>query len=133
MCSLQVDPYADEFQQNPFAAYAALRATAPVYQVPDHGFYLITTYALVREVLRDPVTYANSVASARRAEPPPEIAAQIASIRAQGFAYQSALGLSDPPRHTRYRKLVHGAARGSGGVLVVHLGEPGRDSVRSAG
>ena len=74
MRPLQIDPYSDEFQQSPFAAYAALRATAPVYQVPDHGFYLITTHALVREVLRDPVTYANSVTSARRTEPPPEIA-----------------------------------------------------------
>lgn len=35
--SLHVDPYSDEFQQSPFAAYAALRATAPVYQVPGHG------------------------------------------------------------------------------------------------
>jgi cytochrome P450 len=99
----------DEFQQNPFPAYAALRATAPVYRVPDHGFYLITTHALVREVLHDPVTYANSVTSARRTEPPPEIAAEIEKIRAQGFGYQSALGLSDPPRHTRYRKLVQRA------------------------
>jgi cytochrome P450 len=81
---LQVDPYSDEFQQSPFAAYAELRATAPVYQVPDHGFYLVTTHALVREVLHDPVTYANSVTSARRTEPPPEIAEQIAAIQTQG-------------------------------------------------
>src|ERR1700721_2506088 len=106
---MHVDPYSDEFQQSPFAAYAALRATAPVYQVPDHGFYLITTHALVREVLHDPVTYANSVSSARRTEPPPEIAAESAKIKAQGFASQSALGLSDPPRHPRYRKLVQRA------------------------
>ncbi|HLK75612.1 MAG TPA: cytochrome P450 [Streptosporangiaceae bacterium] len=104
-----VDPYSDEFQQNPFPAYAALRATAPVYRVPGHGFYLITTHTLIREVLHDPVTYANSVTSARRTEPPPEIAAEIEKIRAQGFGYQSALGLSDPPRHTRYRKLVQRA------------------------
>jgi len=106
---VQIDPYAEEFQQSPFAAYAALRATAPVHQLPDQGFYLVTTYALVREVLHDPVTYANSVTSARRTEPPPQIAAQIEAIRAEGFAYQSALGLSDPPRHTRYRKLVQRA------------------------
>ena len=49
MVPLRVDPYSDEFQQNPFPAYATLRATAPVYQVPDHGFYLITTHALIRD------------------------------------------------------------------------------------
>jgi cytochrome P450 len=107
--SLHVDPYADEFQQSPFATYAALRASAPVYQVPGHGFYMVTTYALIREALHDPVTYANSVTSARRTEPAPEIAGEIERIRAQGFPYQSALGLSDPPRHTRYRKLVQRA------------------------
>lgn len=106
---MDVDPYAEEFQQSPFAAYAELRATAPVYQVPTHGFYVVSTYPLVREVLRDPVTYANSVTSARRTEPPPEIAAELADIRAQGFPYHPALGLSDPPRHTRYRKLVQRA------------------------
>jgi cytochrome P450 len=106
---VDVDPYAESFQQSPFAAYAELRATAPVYQVPAHGFYMVTTYPLVREVLRDPVTYANSVTSARRTEPPPEIAAELAAIRAQGFPYHPALGLSDPPRHTRYRKLVQRA------------------------
>jgi cytochrome P450 len=107
--SLHVDPYADEFQQSPFATYAALRAGAPVYQVPGHGFYMVTTYALIREALHDPATYANSVTSARRTEPPAEIAGEIDRIRAQGFPYQPALGLSDPPRHTRYRKLVQRA------------------------
>jgi cytochrome P450 len=106
---VQIDPYTDEFQQSPFATYAALRATAPVHHLPDQGFYLVTTHALIREVLHDAATYANSVSSARRTEPPPQIAAQIEAIRAEGFAYQSALGLSDPPRHTRYRKLVQRA------------------------
>ena len=109
MRPVQIDPYAEDFQQSPFPAYAALRATAPVYQLPDQGFYLVSTYDLVREVLHDPVTYANSVTSARRTEPPPQIAAQVEAIRAEGFAYASALGLSDPPRHTRYRKLVQRA------------------------
>ncbi len=105
----RVDPYAEEFQQSPFATYAMLRVTAPVYEVPDHGFYLVTTHALVREALHDPATYANSVTSVRRTEPPPDIADEIERIRAQGFPYQPALGLSDPPRHARYRKLVQRA------------------------
>lgn len=106
VATLRVDPYADGFQQCPFPVYAQLRATAPVYEVPDQGFFMVTTMELVREVLRDPATFANSVHSRRRSEPPPEIVDEIAAIRAQGFPYQAALGLNDPPRHTRYRSLV---------------------------
>ena len=102
----RVDPYADDFQQCPFPAYAQLRATAPVYQVPDQGFWMVTTMALVRQALRDPATFANSVHSGRRSEPPAEVVGEITAIRARGFPYQAALGLNDPPRHTRYRNLV---------------------------
>ncbi len=101
-----VDPYADEFQQCPFPSYARLRAQAPVHEVLGQGFYLVTTMPLVREVLHDPATFANSVTSRRRTEPPAEIIEEIEAIRAQGFPYRPALGLNDPPRHTRYRKLV---------------------------
>lgn len=101
-----VDPFSDEFQKQPAPAYASLRAAAPVYQVPDRDLYLVSTMALVREVLQDPSTYANSVTSMRRPPPPAAVADQVEIIRASGFPYQSALGLSDSPRHTRYRKLV---------------------------
>jgi cytochrome P450 len=101
-----VDPYSDAFQQQPAPAYASLRAAAPVYQVPGRDLYLVSSMALVREVLQDPATYANSVTTMRRPQPPPAVADEVERIRASGFAYQSALGLSDPPRHTRYRKLV---------------------------
>lgn len=101
-----VDPYADDFQQCPFPTYASLRRTAPVYEVPGQGFWMVTTMALVREALRDPATFANSVHTRRRSEPPAEIVDEIAAIRGRGIPYQAALGLNDPPRHTRYRNLV---------------------------
>ena len=101
-----VDPYDDAFQQRPFPVYAQLRATAPVHQVPGQGFWMVTTMALVREALRDPRTFANSVHTGRRSEPPPEVADEVAALRARGLPYLPALGLNDPPRHTRYRDLV---------------------------
>ncbi|MCW2613528.1 MAG: hypothetical protein JWN08_522 [Frankiales bacterium] len=103
---MPVDPYAVAFQQDPHPVYAALRASAPVAQVADHGFWMVTTMALVREVLRDPETYSNAVHTGRRTAPPPEVADEVAAIRAEGLPYLPALGLNDPPAHTRYRKLV---------------------------
>ena len=106
---MTVDPFSPVFQRDPYPGYEDLRATAPVYRVPGHDLYLIVTADLVRQVLRDPATFSNSVTSNRRAEPPPEVAAQVEAIRAGGHEYQSALGLSDAPRHTRIRRMVQRA------------------------
>lgn len=104
-----VDPFEPGFQQDPFPAYASLRATEPVHYLADQGWYLVTSMEAVREVLRRPDLYVNSVHTGRRTEPPAELEAQIAAIRSRGFPYVPALGLNDPPNHTRYRKLVNRA------------------------
>jgi cytochrome P450 len=44
---------------------------------------------------------------ARRDTPPPEVAAEVEALRAQGYPYRPALGTNDPPDHTRYRKMVN--------------------------
>ena len=104
-----VDPYTPQFQRDPYPGYASLRAHSPVYRVPGRELYLVVTAELLRQVLRDPATFSNAVTSGRRALPPPEVAAQVDAVRARGHSYESALGLSDAPRHTRFRKLVQRA------------------------
>ena len=106
---ISLDPYSESFQQYPFGQYAQLRQTAPVFRVPGQEWYMVTTMALVREALRDPKTFANGVQVGRRSEPPAEVAEEVSAIRAQGGPYVAALGLNDPPRHTRYRRLVNRA------------------------
>lgn len=106
---LDVDPYSDAFQQWPYPSYALLRTAAPVYHLPDHDLVLVSTMQLVTEALADPQTYSNMVHTTRRTPPPPEVAQEIEAIRSQGIPYEAALGLNDPPRHTRYRKLVNRA------------------------
>jgi cytochrome P450 len=107
--SVQVDPYDEEFQQRPFPFYERLRSEAPVYRIPGQDWYMVTRMDLIREALRDPATFANGVTRARRSLPPPEVMAEVEAIRAQGYRYQPALGLSDPPVHTRYRRLINRA------------------------
>lgn len=106
---MTLDPYDPGFQQQPFGTYVRLRATEPVARVAGQQWYAVTSMALVREVLQDPVTYANGGVGVRRSEPPPEIAAELAAIRAKGLPYRPALGVNDPPSHTRYRRLVNRA------------------------
>ena len=105
-----VDPHTDSFHQNPYPTYAMLRAEAPVYEIPDQpGLYFVTTWALVKEALLDPGRFSNVLPPARRDTPPPEVAAEVEAIRAQGFPYTPALGTNDPPQHTRYRKMINRA------------------------
>lgn len=105
-----VDPHTDSFHQNPYPTYAMLRAEAPVYEIPNQpGLYFVTTWALVKEALLDPGRFSNVLPPARRDTPPPEVAAEVEAIRAQGFPYTPALGTNDPPQHTRYRKMINRA------------------------
>ncbi len=105
-----VDPHADSFYQDPYPTYAMLRHDAPVYPIPDiDGLWFVTTWPLVKEALLDPARFSNVMPAARRDTPPPEVAEEVAALRAQGLPYTSALGTNDPPDHTRYRRRVNRA------------------------
>jgi cytochrome P450 len=103
----ELDPFTEDFQQLPFATLAQLRQRAPVHPLAEPGWYIVTTMELVREVLTDPGRFSNEVS--RRTLPPPEVADQVADIRAHGFPYVKTLLLNDPPAHTRYRRMVQKA------------------------
>lgn len=104
------DPHAPSFYQDPYPTYAQLRTSAPVTRVPgDAELWFVTTWDLIREALKDPQTYSSRLPPARNDVPPPEIADEVAALRAQGFAYAPALGQSDAPIHTRYRRMVNRA------------------------
>jgi cytochrome P450 len=102
-----IDPFTEEFQQRPFATLAGLRGQAPVTALAQPGWFIVTTMELAREVLTDPGRFSNQVS--RRTPPPPEVADEVAAIRARGYPYVPTLLLNDPPEHTRYRKLVQRA------------------------
>jgi cytochrome P450 len=87
-----------------------MRSEAPVFEIPETpGLFFVTTWPLVRAALMDPELFSSVLPPARRTSPPPEVAAEVEELRAQGFAYTPALGTNDPPQHTRYRKMVNRA------------------------
>ncbi|WP_129305325.1 cytochrome P450 [Streptomyces sp. L2] len=89
--------------QEPYPAGAAPRATCPVQRVPagsgGHGGYLVTGYEEAREALGDPRLSKNTAAffagkeSGRRLHP----------------AVAHTMLATDPPEHTRLRRLVTGS------------------------
>ncbi|MFD4628378.1 cytochrome P450 [Streptomyces sp. NPDC058284] len=95
------DPTQDpSFLRNPYPAYAAMRSTCPVQPAPGGSTgrpgYLVTGYAEAREALADPRLSKDTAAffagkdSRRRLHP----------------AVARTMLASDPPRHTRLRRLV---------------------------
>ena len=87
--------------ENPFEFHRALRAQAPVYEVPGIGLFLVSTYAGVLEVLSDPRRFSSSSGPAVAAMSP-----RVQAAMAGGYPQVDTLITCDPPRHIRYRSLV---------------------------
>jgi cytochrome P450 len=103
----------------PFPLYDVLRDEAPVTHNERLNAYVVSRYADVIEVLRDPVTYSSAMASGASsvsglakdilADPdsPDELRAQ--AERRLRIAESPVLLFTDPPLHKRQRTLVSGA------------------------
>lgn len=99
-----------EIQQCPFVFYDTLRAEAPVYQMPDSGMFIVTSYDLLMEVMKQPKVYSNLVRSGRRAGLYCEEAERI--IDEEGYGrFMPTIVNADPPEHDIYRALVNDAFR----------------------
>ena len=93
-----------EFFQNPYPHYAALRAQAPLYWSEKLNMWLATSFPIAQEIIRDHTRFSN----AGRVEA--ELASLSEADRAAigPLADELAVGLihSDPPDHTRMRRIV---------------------------
>src|SRR5262245_12910641 len=95
MADIQFKPMDPEFVADPYPTYHRLRAEDPVHHSPL-GFWVLTRYADVIAMLRDPRLVKEPIAAF--------VAARF------GVAVPPGLGVSmldrDPPDHTRLRGLV---------------------------
>lgn len=99
----ELDLFSEDFQQRPLVPLAVRRRAEPVARA-NNGWFVVTTMELVRAVLTDPDLFSNAVS--RRTPPPVAVAAEVAAIRAQGPPSVPTLLLNDPPKHTRYRRMI---------------------------
>ena len=94
-----------EVQQCPYAFYRAARAQAPVWRMPQTGFYLVTSFDLCREVIRQPDLYASGVSPmALREGGVPQAIVDV--YQDEGWLPEASCSTSDPPRHTRVRAFL---------------------------
>lgn len=91
-------------QQCPYAFYASARAQAPLYRMPDRGFWLVTSFDLCREVMRQPDLYASGVSP--MALKPGGVSEGVIAEYAKGWLPLASCSTSDPPRHTKVRDFL---------------------------
>ena len=87
------------FYDDPYPAYAALRARDPVRRMPD-GSYFLTRYADIAAVYRDAATFSSD----KKLEYAPKYGASPLFEH-----HTTSLVFNDPPLHTRVRRLIVGA------------------------
>ena len=88
-----------DFYENPFPYYAALRQHEPVKQLPGGG-YLLTRYRDVEYVYKNPKLFSSD----KKMEFKPKYGDSLLYEH-----HTTSLVFSDPPLHTRVRKLINGA------------------------
>lgn len=94
------------FPADPYPVFEALRAHAPVHWSEAWGFWVVTRYADVTAMLRDPRTFSNVGRSAAVERVPDDQRARLAPMF---DSFRVGMPSSDPPGHTRLRTLVNKA------------------------
>jgi cytochrome P450 len=105
-----INPLDPAVVESPFEYYRALREEAPVHRVPGLGFFIVTRYDLLLEVLADTQRFSSRSGPAvgGKGEPP----AELIEIMKRGYPPVDTLLSADPPEHTRYRSLCTRAFSG---------------------
>ena len=92
------------FVEDPYPVYRRLREADPVHWSPSWGMWLVTRYADVAEIARDPRQFSNAGRVAARMDAfSPSSRAELATFRSH---FAAGLIDSDPPDHTRLRSVV---------------------------
>jgi cytochrome P450 len=96
------DPLSADYLADPYSVMAALPlAEAPLFFAPSIGYYVVTRYADIEAVFRDPVTYSAAVAQAPLV---PLVAEAQRILLAGGHKPQPSMVSLDEPDHARLRK-----------------------------
>jgi cytochrome P450 len=93
-------------QSCPWTFYQQLHERCPVYRMPETGFILVTSWEDCRTVLGDPETFSSqsNISSGINSERA-ELRRRL--LAARGWSHHATLHRTDPPEHTRYRRMLN--------------------------
>ena len=92
-------------QSNPYEFYHTLHEKCPVYKVPETGIYLISSYPELKDALHDYGTFSNVLERAGVLQGE-NAKVFLNTLDERGWKHIPTLQRSDPPNHSRYRKIV---------------------------
>ncbi|HVV38617.1 MAG TPA: cytochrome P450 [Acidimicrobiales bacterium] len=100
------DPFNPENRANPYPVYKQMREEAPVWQGPEYQELFLSRHADCLAVLRDAERFSSDSSNMA-----PELMANATSGQAEmgGFLGGKVMLFSDPPDHTRLRRLAQHA------------------------
>lgn len=91
----ELDPFSDEFLNNPYLGHHELRESGPVVWLPAYGVWGLARHEYVTAALKDPATFCSSAGVG------------LANLRQQNpWRAPSLLLEADPPEHKRARRVV---------------------------
>ena len=92
-------------QACPYSLYQQLRSESPVYRMLETGFYLVTTFDLCNEIIRQPDLFISGVSPmALNSE---GVSSEVVAVyEEQGWLPAASCSTSDRPRHTKVRGLL---------------------------
>ncbi|HYR80427.1 MAG TPA: cytochrome P450 [Candidatus Dormibacteraeota bacterium] len=96
-------PFSKEQLADPYPVLAQARAEKPVFYSEEFDLWVVTRYEDVNRIYGDPILYSNASVLEPRMARPAEIDLEFGD-RQLGLHNQ--LVMSDPPAHTRLRKLM---------------------------
>lgn len=108
--SLDFNLLEDETRECPFKYFEAIRhLDTPVYFMPELGAYYVSRYEDVRYIKKHPEIFSNDTAQygSSRGGESRNVAEEYRTEN--GWARVSTLQRTDPPIHTKYRKLINDA------------------------
>jgi cytochrome P450 len=116
------NPFDPAVQEDPWEYYSLLRREAPVYKDPHTGLYMVSSYELVMEVLKNWELFSNRFAAAMGGSNPsqtfigaPSEEEAEAALERGELNYPlmpvDTMLTADPPEQKRYRSLVDKAFR----------------------
>lgn len=102
--TLDYNPFVSPQRENPHPTLAQARREQPIFYSRSLGVWVVTRYADIAAILRDPERFSSLKSITNNPQlPPPEILA----VLQQGFPDAPSLVNNDPPDHSRFRALVN--------------------------
>ena len=93
-------------QDDPFAYYSERHGQCPVWHEADTDLFVIGGMGEARGALNDPATFSSAPAR-RGVGVNPVVVAYMTTLFAKGWPRATTLQRTDPPVHTRYRKVLN--------------------------